>query len=59
LGINPGDEVVLRMADGEVHIASRVQARRGARKYVQGLVSKSASLADELIRERREEDAGD
>lgn len=54
LGVRPGDEVVLRMTDGEVHITSRVQARRRAREYVRSLVPKGVSLVDELIRERRD-----
>jgi len=56
LGVRPGDEVVLRMADGEIRITSRAQARRRAREYVRSLVPKGVSLADELIRERREDD---
>ncbi len=54
LGVRPGDEVVLRMADGEIRITTRAQARRRALEYVQSLVPKGESLADELIRERRE-----
>ena len=53
LGVRPGDEVVLRMADGEIRITSRVQARRRAVEYVRSLVPKGVSLVDELIRERR------
>jgi len=54
LGIRPGDEVVLRLENGEVHISSRAQARRRAREYVRSLIPKNVSLVDELIRERRE-----
>jgi AbrB family looped-hinge helix DNA binding protein len=54
LGVRPGDEIVLRFADGEIRITSRAQARRGAREYVRSLVGDGTSLADELIRERRE-----
>ena len=54
LGIRPGDEIVLRFADGEVRITSRAQARRRAREYVRSLVPDNVALVDELIRERRE-----
>jgi AbrB family looped-hinge helix DNA binding protein len=54
LGVRPGDEVLLRMKDGEVRITSRAQARRRAREYVQSFIPKGISLVDELIRERRE-----
>ena len=54
LGVRPGDEIVLRFADGEVRITSRAQARRRAREYVRSLVPKGESMVDELIRERRE-----
>jgi AbrB family looped-hinge helix DNA binding protein len=56
LGVGPGDQVVLQMADGEIRITSRAQARRRAREYVRSLVPKGVSLAGELIRERREAD---
>jgi AbrB family looped-hinge helix DNA binding protein len=54
LGIYHGDQVVLRMEDGEVHISSCAQARRRAREYVRSLVPEGTSLVDELILERRE-----
>jgi AbrB family looped-hinge helix DNA binding protein len=54
LGVRPGDEIVLRFADGEIRITSRAQARRRAREYVRSLVPKGESMVDELIRERRE-----
>jgi AbrB family looped-hinge helix DNA binding protein len=54
LGIRPGDEVVLRLDDGEVRVSTRALARRRAREYVRNLVPKGVSLVDELIRERRE-----
>lgn len=54
LGINPGDEVVLRLEDDELRITTmkkRIeQAQRNVRKYVKSGVS----LVDELIAERRE-----
>ncbi len=54
LGINPGDEVVVRLEDDELRITTlkrRIErAQRNARKYVKPGVS----LVDELIAERRE-----
>jgi AbrB family looped-hinge helix DNA binding protein len=54
LGIKIGDEVVLRLEDNELRIStikSRVErAQRLVRKYVKP----GRSLADELIKERRE-----
>jgi AbrB family looped-hinge helix DNA binding protein len=54
LGINPGDEVILRLEEDEVRLTTRkhriARAQRNARKYV----PRGVSLADELIAERRE-----
>ena len=54
LGINIGDEVVLRIEDDELRITTLKlrleQARRRIRKYIKP----GRSLADELIAERRE-----
>lgn len=53
LGINPGDEVVLRLEDDELRITTIKQrierAQRHARKYLRP----GTSLVDELIAERR------
>jgi AbrB family looped-hinge helix DNA binding protein len=53
LGINPGDEVVLRLEDDELRITTLklriARAQQNVRKYVKPGVS----LADELIAERR------
>jgi AbrB family looped-hinge helix DNA binding protein len=56
LGVRPGDQVVLRLEDGEVRMTTRAQARQRAQEYVRSLVPKNVSLVDELIRERREAD---
>jgi AbrB family looped-hinge helix DNA binding protein len=56
LGLRPGDQVVLRLENGEVRITSRAQARRRAQNYVRSLLPKNVSLVDELIRERRKAD---
>ena len=55
LGLRAGDEVVIRLEDAEVRLCSRKQARKRAQDYVLSLAGPHASLADELIRDRREE----
>jgi len=54
LGINPGDEVILRLEDDELLLTTLrhriARAQRNARKYI----PRGVSLADELIAERRE-----
>jgi len=54
LGINPGDEVILRLEDDELRLTTLrhriARAQRNARKYI----PREVSLADELIAERRE-----
>ena len=54
LEIKPGDEVILRLEEGELRLTTRklriARAQRNARKYIPSGVS----LADELIAERRE-----
>jgi AbrB family looped-hinge helix DNA binding protein len=54
LGINPGDQVILRLEDDELRLTTLkhriARAQRNARKYI----PRGVSLADELIAERRE-----
>jgi len=57
LGLKVGDEVILRMADGEVHILTRRQAIKKAQALVRKHVPDRKSLVRELIRERRGEAA--
>lgn len=57
LGLKIGDEVILRMTDGEVHILTRRQAIKKAQALVREHVSERKSLVRELIRERRGEAA--
>jgi AbrB family looped-hinge helix DNA binding protein len=58
LGINAGDEVVLRLEDDELRITTLRQriarAQRHARKYIKPGASIS-SIVDEFLAERREE----
>lgn len=59
LGLKIGDEVILRMADGEVHILTRRQAIKKAQALVRKHVPERKSLVRELIRERRGEAANE
>ena len=54
LGINAGDEVVLRIEDDELRITTLKRRLERAQSLVRKHVKPSTSLADELIAERRE-----
>ena len=58
IGLNVGDQVVLRVENDELRIFTRKQALRQAQEFVRKLVEPGTSLADELMEERRAE-AGD
>lgn len=55
LGINPGDEVVLRLEDDELRITTMKHRIARAQRLVRKYVKPGVSLVDELIAERREE----
>lgn len=57
LGLRVGDEVIVRLVDGEVHIFTLQQAIRRAQEIVRRHVPEGRSLVDELIAERRAESA--
>lgn len=57
LGADVGDEVILRLVGGEVHILTRSQAIRKAQELVRKAVPSSRSLVKELLEERRKESA--
>ena len=54
LGINVGDEVLLRLENDELRIMSLKRRLDQARRRVRQYVKPGRSLADELIAERRE-----
>jgi AbrB family looped-hinge helix DNA binding protein len=54
LGLQPGAEVVMDIADGELRIRSVRQAVERAQSLVRRYVGQGTNLADELINERRE-----
>jgi len=55
LGLEPGDEVIIRLEDGELRILTRAEAVRRAQALVERHVKRGRSLVDELSAERREE----
>jgi AbrB family looped-hinge helix DNA binding protein len=54
LGINPGDEILLRLEDDELRISTLKGRIERARRHVRKYVKPGVSLVDELIAERRE-----
>lgn len=59
LGVEPGDEVAMRLEDGELRLLSRAEAIRRAQDLVTGWTGGERSLVDELLEERRAEAARD
>ncbi len=53
LGLQVGDEVILRLEDKELRIFTLNQAIRRAQELVNQYIPQERSLADELIAERR------
>jgi AbrB family looped-hinge helix DNA binding protein len=54
LGINAGDEIVLRMEDDELRITTLKRRLERAQRLVRKHVKPGTSLVDQLIAERRE-----
>lgn len=54
LGINIGDEVILRIVDDELRITTLRRRLQRAQRLVRKHVKPSTSLVDELIAERHE-----
>jgi antitoxin PrlF len=55
LGLHIGDDLILRLEDGEVHIFTPQQAIKRAQELVRLYVPQGRSLVEELIAERRAE----
>ena len=53
LGLQIGDEIILRLEDGEVRVFTPGQAIKRAQELVRRYIPEGRSLADELIAERR------
>ncbi|HEY5005184.1 MAG TPA: AbrB/MazE/SpoVT family DNA-binding domain-containing protein [Ktedonobacteraceae bacterium] len=58
LGLHVGDEVILRLEDGEVRIFTPQQAIKRAQELVRRYVPGERSLSDELLEERKMEREG-
>jgi AbrB family looped-hinge helix DNA binding protein len=56
LGLHVGDEVILRLEDGEVRIFTPAQAIKYAQDLLRPYLPQGRSLSEELIAERRLED---
>jgi AbrB family looped-hinge helix DNA binding protein len=54
LGINAGDEIVLRLQENELRITTPKNRLERARRLVRKYVNPGKSLAEELIKDRRE-----
>jgi AbrB family looped-hinge helix DNA binding protein len=54
LGINVGDEVVLRIEDDELRITTLKRRLERAQQSIRKYIKPGRSLVDELIAERRE-----
>jgi AbrB family looped-hinge helix DNA binding protein len=57
LGVGIGDDMVMELTDGELRLRSFDAALKRVQEIVRKYVPEGVSLADELIRERREEAA--
>ncbi len=57
LGLAPGDDVLVRLEDGELRILTPRQAIRKAQQLLSDCLPDHRSLAEELIAERRREAA--
>ena len=55
LGLHVGDEVILRLEDGEVRIFTPQQAIKRAQELVRRYVPRERSLSNELLEERKME----
>jgi AbrB family looped-hinge helix DNA binding protein len=57
LGVEVGDDMVMELTNGELRLRSFDAALKRVQEIVRKYVPEGVSLADELIRERREEAA--
>jgi AbrB family looped-hinge helix DNA binding protein len=55
LGLRAGDEVILRLEDGEVRLLTLAEGIRRAQALVRRYLPEGRSLSDELIAERKEQ----
>ncbi len=57
MGLHIGDDVVLRLEDGELHVMTRQHAIRRAQALVRQYIPEGRSLGGELLAERRSDAA--
>lgn len=57
LGVEVGDDMVIELMNGELRLRSFDAALKRVQEIVRRYVPEGVSLADELVRERREEAA--
>ena len=59
LGVKTGDDLILSLRDGEVRLFTRREAIRRAQNLVRRYFPEGRMLSEELIRERKIEEARD
>ncbi|WP_420910695.1 AbrB/MazE/SpoVT family DNA-binding domain-containing protein [Qipengyuania spongiae] len=59
LGVKPGDQLFMKVADGMLQVWSQQQAIIRAQARLRDLTGGKRSLVDELLAERRAEAAGE
>ncbi|MCW5723900.1 MAG: AbrB/MazE/SpoVT family DNA-binding domain-containing protein [Maricaulaceae bacterium] len=57
LGMKPGEEMLMRVSDGELRLFTREAGLRRAQRLLKDMIPPNVSLSEELIAERRAEAA--
>jgi AbrB family looped-hinge helix DNA binding protein len=57
LNLKPGDELIMRVEDGELRLSTRRQALARARRMIRRYIPSDEDLTQSLIDDRREEAA--
>jgi AbrB family looped-hinge helix DNA binding protein len=57
LNLKPGDELIMRVEDGELRLSTRRQALARARRMIHRYIPSDEDLTQSLIDDRREEAA--
>lgn len=55
LGVGPGDELLMRIEDGELRLYTQTQAIRRIQALAKKYVPEGVSMVDELLADRRRE----
>ncbi len=59
LGLEPGDELVLRVEDDELRVTTPRKRAERAQRLFKKYVGEGVRLSDELVADRRKESAGE